>query len=80
MRTKVRQRLGIAAVIGCVSVVGIGLSFSLLLMNFVLEARDVSGLIIGLITALGGLATIVVSPVVPRKSYSPHLLQIVPHL
>jgi hypothetical protein len=70
MRTKVRQRLGIAAVIGCVSVVGIGLSFSLLLMNFV----------IGLITALGGLATIVVSPVVPRKSYSPHLLQIVPHL
>jgi MFS family permease len=65
MRPKVRQRLGIAAVIGCITVVAIGLSLSLLLMNFVLEARDVSGFIIGLITAMGGLATIVVSPVVP---------------
>lgn len=65
MRPKVRQRLSIAAVIGCISVVGVGLSFSVLLMNFVLDARSVSAFMIGLITATGGVATIVASPVAP---------------
>lgn len=59
------QRLSIATAIVCITIVGLGLSLSLLLMNFVLEARGASGLTIGLITAMGGLATIAVAPVTP---------------
>lgn len=60
-----RQQFGIAAAIACITIVGVGLSLGLLLLSFVLEARGVSGTMIGLIAAMGGVATILVSPVAP---------------
>lgn len=57
--------LGMATPIACVAIVGMGLSLALLLMNFVLEARGASGLMIGLITAMGGLAAVAAAPFAP---------------
>lgn len=59
------RQFGVAAAIACVGIVAIGLSMSVLVVNFVLAARGASGITIGLITAVGGLATIVVSPAAP---------------
>jgi len=59
------QKFGIAAAITCVTIVGTGLSLGLLLISFVLDARGVSGFTIGLITTIGGLATIIASPLTP---------------
>lgn len=58
-------RFAIAAAIACISIVGVGLSLGLLIVNFLLEARGASGTMIGLITAMGGVATILVAPAVP---------------
>lgn len=59
------QKFGIAAAITCITIAGTGLSLGLLLISFVLDARGVSGLMIGLITTTGGLATIIASPLTP---------------
>ena len=60
------RRTGIAAAIGCVTAVGIGIGLGLPLLSLVLEARGVPGLVIGLVTAMGGLATLAVAPLTPR--------------
>jgi MFS family permease len=57
-----KQRYGIAAAIGCNAINAVGLSLSLPLLNVILEERGVSGLKIGLIAAMSGVATLTVSP------------------
>ena len=60
------RRTGIAAAIGCVSAVGVGLGLGFPLLSLVLESRGVPGHVIGLVTAMGGLATLAVAPLTPR--------------
>lgn len=59
---------GIAIAIASVTLVGIGLSLSIPLLAFALESRGASGITIGLNTAMGGLATVVVAPLIPRAA------------
>jgi MFS family permease len=61
----VQQTLGLATAITCVTIAATGLSFGVLLISFVLDARGTSGLVIGLVATMGGLATIFVAPVTP---------------
>ncbi|MGQ4272967.1 MFS transporter [Terrihabitans sp. B22-R8] len=60
------QIMAIATAIMCITIVGIGLSLSVPLLSFVLEERGVSGTMIGLTTAMSGIATIIVAPFIPR--------------
>ncbi|MGA0531515.1 MFS transporter [Hansschlegelia sp. KR7-227] len=60
------RNLGIAVAIACVSLVGVALSLSIPLLTFAMEARGASGTLIGLNTAMGGLATIAVAPLIAR--------------
>lgn len=55
----------IAAAIACVAVVGIGLSLSIPLLSIEMERRGASSTLIGLNTAVGGLASIATVPFVP---------------
>ena len=50
----------------CVTAVGIGLSLSIPLLSLEMERMDVSGTLIGLNTAVAGIASICVIPFVPR--------------
>lgn len=60
-------RLGaIAAAIACIAVVGIGLSLSIPLLSIEMERMGMSGTLIGINTAVAGLASIVTVPFVPR--------------
>ncbi len=59
-----RRWRGIAAAIACISVVGFGLSLSTLLLSLMMEARGISGTLIGLNTAVAGAASLVVAPMV----------------
>ena len=62
-----RARLAaIAAAITCVAVVGMGLSLSIPLLSLEMERMGASGGLIGLNTAVGGLASILTVPFVPR--------------
>ncbi len=62
-----RERiLAIAAAIACVSIVGIGLGLSIPLLSLEMERMGLSGTIIGLNTGVGGIASILVIPFVPR--------------
>ncbi|TXN21377.1 MFS transporter [Methylobacterium sp. WL9] len=56
----------IAAAITCVAVVGIGLSLSIPLLSLEMERMGASGAMIGLNTAVGGFASILTVPFVPR--------------
>ncbi|MFE1602706.1 MFS transporter [Methylobacterium sp. ID0610] len=56
----------IAAAIACVAVVGIGLSLSIPLLSLEMERMGLSNTLIGINTAVAGLASIVVVPFVPR--------------
>jgi MFS family permease len=56
----------IAAAIACVTAVGIGLSLSIPLLSLEMERMGVSGTLIGLNTAVAGIASICVIPFVPR--------------
>jgi MFS family permease len=56
----------ITAAIACVTAVGIGLSLSVPLLSLEMERMGVSGTMIGLNTAVSGLAGICVVPFVPR--------------
>ena len=56
----------IAAAIACVTAVGIGLSLSMPLLSLEMERMGVSGTLIGLNTAVSGLASICIVPFVPR--------------
>lgn len=58
--------LAIAAAIACIAVVGMGLSLSIPLLSFAMEARGASATFIGLNTALAGVAIIFVAPFIPR--------------
>lgn len=60
-----QNRFGIAAAIGCITFIAMGLSLGLLLLSFALQERGVSGTMMGFIAAMGGVATIAASPVVP---------------
>src|ERR1044071_872380 len=61
-----RQVAAIVAAISCVTGVGIGLSLSIPLLALEMERMGASGSLIGLNTALAGLASIVTVPFVPR--------------
>nr|WP_147047075.1 MFS transporter [Methylobacterium gnaphalii] len=62
-----RDRLtAIAAAITCVAVVGIGLSLSIPLLSLEMERMGASSFLIGLNTAVGGFASIITVPFVPR--------------
>ncbi|MEI8144340.1 MAG: MFS transporter [Alphaproteobacteria bacterium] len=61
-----RDYASLAAAIGCIVVVGIGLSLSIPLLSFALDAKGASKTTIGLNTAMAGLATIVLAPFVTR--------------
>lgn len=56
----------IAAAIGAISVVGLGLALSIPLLAFELDARGISPTWIGINTATGGLATLIVAPFLPN--------------
>lgn len=56
----------LAAAIGAISVVGIGLGLSVPLLAIELESRGIPRTWIGLNTAMGGIATILVAPFMPK--------------
>ncbi|QJP12932.1 MFS transporter [Starkeya sp. ORNL1] len=56
----------LAAAIGAISVVGIGLGLSVPLLALEMEARGIPRTWIGLNTAMGGIATILLAPFMPR--------------
>lgn len=56
----------IAAAIGCISAVGVGLSLSVPLLSLEMERMGASGTLIGINTALAGFAAIVTVPFIPR--------------
>jgi MFS family permease len=56
----------IAAAIACVTAVGIGLSLSIPLLSLEMERMGVSGTLIGVNTAIAGIASICIVPFVPR--------------
>src|SRR5919205_408569 len=56
----------IAAAIACVTAVGIGLSLSVPLLSLEMERMGISGTLIGLNTAVAGIASICIVPFVPR--------------
>ncbi|KQT60059.1 hypothetical protein ASG52_18200 [Methylobacterium sp. Leaf456] len=61
------DRLGaMAAAIACVAVVGIGLGLSIPLLSLEMERMGASSVVIGLNTAVAGLAAILTVPFVPR--------------
>ncbi|MCS0505261.1 MFS transporter [Ancylobacter mangrovi] len=55
----------IAAAIAAISVVGLGLALSIPLLAFELNARGISSTWIGINTAVGGVATILIAPFMP---------------
>jgi len=57
-----KQRYGLAAAILCNAINAIGLSLALPLLSLTLETRGASALMIGLIAAMSGVATLIVSP------------------
>ena len=63
-----RQVQAIGAATACIAVVGIGLSLSIPLLAFAMDARGVSSTMIGLNTSMAGIATIIVAPFVPRAA------------
>ena len=54
--------LSITAAIACIVAVGIGLSLSIPLISFALDAKGASRTVIGLNSAMGGVATLVCAP------------------
>ncbi len=63
--TPSRDRVGIAAAIACITLAGVSLSLSIPLIALSMETRGASGSLIGLNTALAGLAVLTVAPVIP---------------
>lgn len=57
-----RLVLSIGAAVACIVAVGLGLSLSIPLLSFALDAKGASRTMIGLNTAMGGVATIVFAP------------------
>jgi MFS family permease len=67
-RLHLKRIQAIGAAITCVATVGIGLSLSVPLLAFAMQARGASATLIGINTAMAGLATIMVAPLVPRAA------------
>ena len=57
-----KRRYSIAAAIVCNAINAIGLSIALPLLSVILAERGASGLMIGLIAAMSGIATLIVAP------------------
>lgn len=55
----------IAAAISAIAVVGVGISLSIPLLALELESRGVSGTLIGINTAVAGIATVATAPFIP---------------
>lgn len=55
----------IAAAISAIAVVGVGISLSIPLLALELESRGVSGTLIGINTAVAGIATVAMAPFIP---------------
>jgi MFS family permease len=62
------QIASIAAAISCVAAVGIGLSLSIPLLSLEMQRMGVSNGLIGINTAVAGIASIIVVPFVPRMA------------
>lgn len=56
----------IAAAISAIAVVGVGISLSIPLLALELESRGISGTLIGVNTAVAGIATVATAPFIPR--------------
>jgi MFS family permease len=64
----------LAAAIACVTAVGIGLSLSVPLLSLEMERMGISGTLIGVNTAIAGIASICAVPFVPRLAARTGLL------
>ncbi|MGL4439114.1 MAG: MFS transporter [Bosea sp. (in: a-proteobacteria)] len=60
------RNLGIAAAILIIALVGVGLSLTIPLLSLEMERMGVSGTMIGINTAIAGIASIIAVPFVPR--------------
>lgn len=67
-RSERARNATIAAAITCVAVVGIGLSLTIPLLSLEMERMNASSTMIGLNTAIAGLASICTLPFVPRAA------------
>ncbi|MFG1295953.1 MFS transporter [Xanthobacter variabilis] len=63
---KTSWRASIAAAISAITVVGVGISLSIPLLALELESRGVSGTLIGVNTAVAGIATVATAPFIPQ--------------
>lgn len=61
---------GIVAAVACITIAGVSLALSVPLLAFAMEARGASGLYIGANTAMGGIAVLVATPLIPRLASS----------
>lgn len=66
--TKRDRAVGVGIAISCVSLVGVALSLSIPLLTFAMERRGASGTLIGINTAMGGVATILIAPAIARMA------------
>ena len=69
--TSVRAALlspAILAAIACITTAGVSLALSVPLLAFEMEARGASGVFIGANTAMGGVAVLVATPLIPRAA------------
>ncbi|MFG1402288.1 MFS transporter [Xanthobacter sediminis] len=64
--TQTSWAASIAAAIAAIAVVGVGISLSIPLLALELESRGVSGTLIGINTAVAGIATVATAPFVPQ--------------
>ncbi|MCX7324629.1 MAG: MFS transporter, partial [Hyphomicrobiales bacterium] len=60
------RKLGIASAILIIALVGVGLSLTIPLLSLEMERMGVSGTMIGINTAVAGIASIIAVPFVPR--------------
>jgi len=64
--TPSRQRRSLIAVFTTIAISGVGFGTSMPLLSFLLEQDGVSGTLIGINTAMTGLAALAISPLVPQ--------------
>lgn len=64
--TDAQRRRSIAAALGCIAAVGVGLGATLPLLALRMDAMGASATVIGLNTAMVGLSHIIFTPLVPR--------------
>lgn len=62
------RNAGIVAAVACITTAGVSLALSVPLLAFAMEARGASGVFIGANTAMGGIAALVATPLIPRTA------------